>query len=256
MRSIAARRIASRGTCPSRLLGEHVLNNDEKRRGSLRARVGELLHSHGPERSPSDWYDFPPRRVINPLISFLYSTEELVKWKAVEAVGIVVAHLASSDLEAARNIMRRLIWNLNDESGGIGWGSAEAMGEIMAMHETMAEEYYRVLLSYVCEGCNLLGNDLLECGALWGLGRLAQVRPQLLRCAAPAFFRYLAFPDPLHRGLAAWTLGFLGTVPPRALLDTFSEDSRQIKVYEKGELRTYRICDLVKPLIERSSQSC
>ena len=252
MPSIAAPRIASRGACPNRIPGERVLNNDEKKRGSLRARVGRLLDSRGPGRSPSDWYDLPPRRVINPLISFLYSTEELVKWRAVEAVGIVVAHLASSDLEAARNVMRRLIWNLNDESGGIGWGSPEAMGEIMAMHETMAEEYYRVLLSYVCEDCNPLGHDLLECGALWGLGRLAQARPQLLRCAAPAFLRYLPVPDPLHRGLAAWTLGFLGTAPPRALLDPISEDFRHIKVYDKGELRTYRICDLVKPLIERS----
>jgi hypothetical protein len=228
------------------------LNNDEKKRDSLRARVGKLLHSHGPERSPRVWYDFPPRRVINPLISFLYSTEELVKWRAVEAVGIVVAHLADTDLEAARVVMRRLIWNLNDESGGIGWGSAEAMGEIMAMHETMAEEYYRVLLSYVCEDCNPLGNDFLECGALWGLGRLAQVRPQLLRCAAPAFLRYLSFSDPLHRGLAAWILGFLDIVPPLSLFDPLSEDSRQIKVYESGELRTYRIDDLAKPLIERS----
>jgi len=37
--------------------------------------------------------------------------------------------------------MRRLMWNLNDESGGIGWGNPEAMGEILACHEALANEY-------------------------------------------------------------------------------------------------------------------
>jgi hypothetical protein len=46
-------------------------------------------------------------------------------------MGEVMAHLADKDMESARVIMRRLMWSLNDESGGIGWGAPEAMGEIV-----------------------------------------------------------------------------------------------------------------------------
>ena len=55
-------------------------------------------------------------------------------------MGAVVAHLAEKDMESARVVMRRLMCSLNDESGGIGWGAPEAMGEIIASHEGLASE--------------------------------------------------------------------------------------------------------------------
>ena len=61
----------------------------------------------------------PARRVVNPLFSFLYSLDETVKWRAVSAMGAVIAKLARSQIESARVIMRRFIWNLNRMSGGM-----------------------------------------------------------------------------------------------------------------------------------------
>jgi hypothetical protein len=217
--------------------------------------VANLLQCADFEEGLGDDCVFPPRRVVSPLLSFLYATDELVKWRAVAAIGIVVSCMADDDMESGRCIMRRLIWNLNDESGGVGWGSPEAMGEIMAMHEGLADEFYRILLSYIQADGNPLENDLLERGVLWGLGRLAQVRPHLLREAAASFFPYLTSADPVHRGLAAWTLGFLKVHPPEAQLKPLLEDHAEIGVYENGEVRAYRISDLAKRLsvFERSA---
>ena len=61
--------------------------------------------------------------VINALFSAICRSEERVRWHGVSAMGRVVARLADQDMEEARIIMRRLLWSLNDESGGIGWGS-------------------------------------------------------------------------------------------------------------------------------------
>ena len=36
------------------------------------------------------------------------------------------------------------MWTLNDESGGIGWGSPEVMGEILAAHKGLAEIQGRI----------------------------------------------------------------------------------------------------------------
>ncbi len=83
----------------------------------------------------------PLRKVINPLFSFFYSKEEHVRWHAITAMGAVTSRLAAYEMEQARVVMRRLMWNLNDESGGIGWGSPEAIGEIMARCAPLAHEY-------------------------------------------------------------------------------------------------------------------
>ena len=100
-------------------------------------------------------------------------------------MGVYVSGLAENDLEAARNWMRRFMWQLNEESGGIGWGVAEVMGEVMARHEGLAREFARILLSYLDENGNYLEFEPLQKGVLWGIGRLAQVRPEVLKsCSA------------------------------------------------------------------------
>ncbi|NIR18057.1 MAG: HEAT repeat domain-containing protein, partial [Desulfobacterales bacterium] len=80
-----------------------------------------------------------------------YNEDQDVRWSAVKAMGRVVAKMADEDMESARVIMRRLMWNLNDESGGIGWGSPEAMAEILTCHDGLAKEYAHILISYARE---------------------------------------------------------------------------------------------------------
>ncbi len=153
---------------------------------------------------------YPARRVINPLFSCLCSTESQIKWRAITALGAVVANLAHDDMESARVVMRRMIWNLNDESGGIGWGVPETMGEVMARHEGLAREYVNILVSYIREDGNFLEHQPLQQGVLWGLGRLAQTSPELLQDAVPHLHPFLSSEDATLRGLAAWILGLLG----------------------------------------------
>ena len=98
----------------------------------LKRKVLELLRDDDFEKSIDRICQLPPRQAVNPLFSFFYNADELIRWRAITAMGAVVSRLADQDMESARIIMRRLMWNLNDESGGIGWGSHEAMGEIMA----------------------------------------------------------------------------------------------------------------------------
>ncbi len=123
----------------------------------------------------------PPKKVINPLISFFYHGDPHIRERAVYAFGRVMAALADEDMEAARIVMRRLMWSLNDESGGIGWGAPEAMAEAMAQNGRLAEEYVRILLSYIWEEGNYLEHDPLRRGALKGVARLAEKRTMLLK---------------------------------------------------------------------------
>ncbi len=115
----------------------------------------------------------PARKVINPLISFLCSIDEKTEHRAAVAIGIITAKLADHDIESARVIMRRLMWSLNDESGGIGWGAPEAMAEIMAGNKKLDDEYRKILISYSEPGKNYLEHDGLQRSVHRGLKRLA-----------------------------------------------------------------------------------
>lgn len=62
---------------------------------------------------------------VGPLFSFLL-LEPLMRHKAALALGQVVAGLEEGSAEDMHNIMRRLMWHMNEESGNIGWGIPEA----------------------------------------------------------------------------------------------------------------------------------
>lgn len=228
----------------------NFMNEPKSSTRDLRARIEGLLRSEEFEERLSEWPRFPARRVINPLFSFFYSPDELLKMRAVKAAGIVVTGAAKEDIEFARVVMRRLIWNLNDESGGIGWGSPEAMGEIMAMHERIAREYVHILVSYIDKKGNPLEHEGLEEGVLWGIGRLAQVRPHLLRGAGPHVIRYLASENPVLRGTAAWVIGMLKAGEARPALKNLLGDRAEVILFRHGSLDRCRVGELAKEALE------
>jgi hypothetical protein len=138
------------------------------------------------------------------------------------------------------------MWNLNDESGGIGWGSPEAMGEILANHEDLAKEYAHVLISYTRENGNYLEHELLQRGLLWAIGRLAQAKPELLRNAVPYLLPYLESLDATVRGLASWLMGLLGVEEATSRLQGLTHDKNQLQIYLDNELNTCRVMDLAE----------
>ena len=147
---------------------------------NLKKEVLILLNQKDFENNLKDIHQFPPKKVANSLFSFLVNTNPVIKMNAVKAMGEVVSKLAEMDIESARIIMRRLMLSLTEESGGIGWGSPEAMGEIMARSEKLAEEYHKILISYALGGGNELDFEGLQKSVIAGLKRLAEVHPNMV----------------------------------------------------------------------------
>jgi hypothetical protein len=217
----------------------------------LKQRVLDLLGSEELDSALEALCSMPLLRVINSLFSFLYSTDEQIRWRAVTAMGAAVTRLAEEDMEQARVIIRRLIWNLNDESGGIGWGSPEAMGEILACHELLANEYASVLISYARKDGNYLELEMLQRGLLWGVARLAQVRPHLVKDEVSHFMQYLQSTDPAVRGLAARLMGFLEAGNARTALEGLMYDDAGLSVYESGKLISCSVKELAEEAIKK-----
>ena len=188
----------------------------------------------------------PARRAVNPLFSFLYHLEPMIKWHAVSAMGHVVANLANTDMESSRVIMRRMIWNLNDESGGIGWGSPEAMGESMACHNRLADEYHRILVSYIRPDGNFLEHPELQKGLLWSLVRLAAVQPELAREAGPFLVPFLESEGAEQRGLAALAAGILHEERARKALEKLCQDNHEFYLYRHYRLERVNVGDIAQ----------
>lgn len=206
----------------------------------------ELLSSRDLDQALDALCKMPARQVINPLISLLPSTDPVVKWTAVTAMGAVVARLADREMESARVVMRRLMWQLNEESGGIGWGCPETMGEIMACHEGLAVEYAHVLISYVRQDGVFLEYEPLQQGVVWGLGRFGQERPHLLRDAIPHLVAFLEADDATLRGLATWAIGVIDAHEARSRITALLRDDTEVEVYLDRKLRACRVRDLAE----------
>jgi hypothetical protein len=224
---------------------------DNKRRGRrLKKEVLVLLMQEDFHQAMETLCSLPGRRVINPLFSFLCSMDPQIRWRAIQAIGAVVPNIAREDMESARVIMRRMIWNLNDESGGIGWGMPEAMGEVMAQHEGLAREYVMILKSYIRTDGNYLEHEPLQRGVLWGLGRLAQERPELVKTVIPHVQPFLSSEDAVLRGLAVWTLGFFGGDQVGGVLGELESDDTEVTLFLNGTERTYRISELARKALD------
>lgn len=176
----------------------------------------------------------------------LYETDTHLKWRTVQAIGLVGATLAESNLESARVIIRRLLWQLNDESGGIGWGSPEALAEIMAKSDGLAREYATILISFIDPEQQFIEYVPLQKGVLWGLGRLGQVDPDRVRAAAPHLIRFLNSTDPEIRGLAARAAAVLDEPMLKPHLTRLADDPIQIHLFIDGEWTQMSISELTR----------
>jgi hypothetical protein len=220
-------------------------------RRALKKEVLTLLRSEDPERALEVLLKRPPMPIINILFSLLLSHESLIRWRAITAMGCAVAHLAQEDIESARVVIRRMIWQLNDESGGIGWGCPEAMGEVAAANGRFAAEYGHILISYVREDANFLEYEPLRAGAVWAIGRVAKVRPECVADAIPHLLPDLEAKEPGLRAMAVWALGWLRAEDAASKLMTLRDDGTDVEIYEDHKIRHRAIKDLVREALAR-----
>lgn len=212
----------------------------------------------------SELAQFAPQDIIHPLFSALCSSNELCKWHAVSAFGVVVPKMVETDVESARIIMRRFLWSLNDESGGIGWGVPEAMGEVMARSELLFYEYGHLLLSYMREdGPELFqdGNYLelpaLQQGVLWSVGRLLAKRKEAMlgQGVVADLQKYLFSEDRIVRAIAAWCLGKCGSVKDLDHIEKLTNDQFSFNFYWENKLEETSVALLAEQAIKEISSN-
>ena len=200
---------------------------------------------------------------VNVLFSAICREDPHVRWFAISCMGEAVARLAAQEMEEARIVMRRFLWSLNDESGGIGWGAPESMAEAMCRHPGLAEEYVHMLISYmredgeeICQDGNYIEHPLLQRGLLWGVARMSECRPRLLieRGAGADIPPYLQSGDGEIRGFAALAAGNLHLNATEGVLRGLIQDASPLTLYWEGAFQPTTVGALAQSALERMNE--
>jgi hypothetical protein len=185
-----------------------------------------------------------PQRV---LFSLALDDDELTAWRAIEAVGRLAGVYAEHDLEKVRDSIRRLLWLMNDESGGLGWRSPELIGEILVNVPSLINEFGRLLSSYFKE-------EPFERGTWQAVARIASIEQGLFADLAPDVETAVNDKDPLIRYHAVSILLSIDAAKYRPLVTKLMDDRGSVSIYdfETGRLMTTRMGKAVEILMKRS----
>lgn len=182
----------------------------------------------------------------------VFNVNPIVKWRAISVGGYLIASLTATDLESSKIFIRRLIWNLTEESGGCPYGSPELIGESLANSRTLAEIYAPIFISYIMPDGNFLEHEPLQAGVLWGLRRLAEKHPDLCTDALPFLCELLDSEDANVRGLTCWTLSKIphDTDFCHGKVAKLSEDTTEITIFTDNQLKPVIIASLARELTQ------
>lgn len=159
------------------------------------------------------------------LMEFLYDPGALLYWRALEGLGRV----ASSHPDQVRNLISRLLYLLNEDSGSNGWGAAAALGEIGRHQIALVQEIIPMFVG-------ILEEPFSREPMLWGVGRLAEVHGEFLHEVLPMIVPFLTSSEPQVRALAAWGLGKAGYRPAAGPIQALTGDQHPVELYDSGRL--------------------
>lgn len=236
---------------------------------AIKAEVQGLLAAEDWRERLAELRDKPFDAVIGALLSLRLSPREEIRWRAVAAFGEVVPAMAERDYDAARKVMGRFMWMMNEESGNIGWGIPEAMGEIMARHDGLAEDYHKKLSSFIqrpeCEGDdNYMDHPPLREATYWGLGRLARSRPDLVLPAVPDMIVHLDHEEASEflcsllveetaagKGYICWALGLTGAAEGKSAVEKHVGSEAELTIFRNYQLERTTLGALAREALER-----
>ncbi|NOX20693.1 MAG: hypothetical protein GXO99_05455 [Nitrospirae bacterium] len=168
-------------------------------------------------------------RTISILFSLSYDKDSLITWRAIEAMGEVVKEIARRSREDAREIMKRLLWSITEESGGLGWSSIEMISEVIVKSPEVFSDVALLIPEYFDE-------PVFRESVLYAIWRIGKERPELLERDAvkEVLSEALKSEDPEIQGLALLILKDCG-----GNLGLEGIDRSGIKVKQNNQIRIY-----------------
>jgi hypothetical protein len=113
------------------------------------------------------------RKVFSALVRLTYDKTTLVAWRAIKAIGHVSSLYVKNNYDFLRDAIRKLLWSLSDESGGIGWSAPEILGEIVSADPRKMSDVIPLIADIFS-----IEEQVFRPGALYALKKICEARPE------------------------------------------------------------------------------
>lgn len=184
------------------------------------------------------------KRVVGALIGFSYDKESLESWRAIRAMGAAARALVPDHEESIRNTVRKLLWSIMEESGGIGWSAPEMLGEIVRADPKRFSDLTPIIASFHTE-------DSFRGGVMYALARIAEVSPEQVQPHEEKIVAALLDPNTSVRAHALLALKNAGLKGPEKVLRGLSSDATVVRLFVDGAFLQVRIEDLAREVARR-----
>lgn len=164
---------------------------------------------------------------------------QLRRWHAIEALGWLTAAFAEREDEAFRNLLRRCLWAMNDESGNVPWAAPEVMAAIIKNRPQQYADFIPMLIT------NGLDNAMCHKGVAWAVGYLLPEQKAQLAPFWPELGLLLVSSDSDVRGYMAAALIKSGEDIFKRDLDGLRQDAGTCLYYQNAELKETTVGELV-----------
>ena len=218
-------------------------------RRKTKKKVGEILWMTNEDAAMDMLKQIPDKQLIGHLFSHFYHKDELIKFRSITAMGALGARVGQRNMEKARILLRRIMWNLNDESGGIGWGSPEAMGEILCQNPKLALEFKSILFSYLEPGGNFIEHEMLQRGVVWGIGTYLKANPKdLSRETQELLSQHMLSQDAIKRVYALRALINANYFDNHPIAGNIMADNQEINIFKNWHFFITSASDMAQAL--------
>jgi hypothetical protein len=186
------------------------------------------------------------KSVLRSLSSLLYDNDPLIRWRAIESLAKISGIIAKKDSEKIRRQLRRILWLMNDESGGLCWNGPEAIGEIIYHIPAFIPEYASILISY-------LNEEPFEAGVRRAIARVAEVNRVVFADAIESIVKSLDSGDTEIRAFSIKALNSLQDTSAFKQVKSLNEDMSEVTDYDfrTGQLRNTTVRDFALAYLNR-----
>ena len=182
-------------------------------------------------------------RIIRDLKRLLYSADDQTRLRAAEGLGRLSVIIAQNQSGKISRLLQGFFTEISDTAAS-SWGALDAAGEIIRNRPEQFAGFIPQLYAYLRD--RALAADVLRV-----LGRIGEVRPDLLRKTAHRFMPLLKDPDPAIRGYAVILLGNLAAAEAKPDLSGLLDDSDELEIYDAGKMETWTIGRLATEALKK-----
>lgn len=162
------------------------------------------------------------------------------RWYAISALEALARAYAADHDEIYRNVIRRAVWAMADESGNVPWAAPEMMTAVIKACPAQYQEFVKIMVT------NGLDSPMCHLGVLWSIGYLGADYLPELQPFLKRILKFLDHQDGEVRGTAVWALKQLHYEPAFAKINSMADDAAEVWIYDQGVLQQTTISQIVK----------